>query len=108
MQCAETSETTCPSCKSILCALHTYIHTFFLPIGFCQTHIVAAQYQREAAADHVQRSHGHHAQERRREEGRFPPSYIHTYITVLQFVQGSYIRNTYIRSNVCVICRLRP
>ena len=78
MQFAETSAITCRSCKSIVCMyvcvcalIHTYIPTL-------QTHIVAAQYQREAAADHVQRSHGHHAQECRREEGRSgQPSCIH-------------------------------
>ena len=41
---------------------------------------MAAQHQREAAADHVQRPHGHHAQERGREEGRLTPP--HTYITL--------------------------
>ena len=43
---------------------------------------MAAQHQREAAADHVQRPHGHHAQERSREEGRstHPHTYIHTFI----------------------------
>ena len=93
---------------------------------------MAAQHQREAAADHVQRPHGHHAQESSREEGRStsPRTYIHTYIgstcttgfqeaeadnsgdSVLGHVHGQHGRieilqvKTYIHTYILIVCNV--